>query len=248
MNKVVPIAIYILAPGVILFVWFTWIVVLNVSPIVAPAPTDVAYEMVRSADRLASAVAQTLWVAGAGFLLGNMIGFLLASTSWFFPTLIGIITPMLLVIRSVPIVVFIPIITRVVGYNNETVLLVATLISMFPMYVLVGRGFSQLPAGADDVALALGTHRLRFFLRIAIRSGIPQMTTALRVSASLAILSAVAAEWVIGQAGLGVLLATTRQQYEIELAWAASITVVVLSVIAFELTSAFERYTDRRQS
>ena len=88
--------------------------------------------------------------------------------------------------------------------------------------------------------------RRRVFRLLAFPAALRDIAVALRMSAGICIISAVAAEFLIGERGLGRFFADAMGRQNIDRAWAVALVIVALSVSAFALVNAFERALTRR--
>jgi NitT/TauT family transport system permease protein len=223
------------AVGIVIILWQAWIVAGNIDPIVMPTPASVGSYVVQHPGTYLLQGAITSQVAIAGLLIGLLAGLLLAVLAWLSPTISALIQPAILVIPTVPIVVIIPVVASIVGFNRWTVVIVAVLLSFFPVFVLATSGLRYRPAGADDVFSALGASRIRRLRHLALPSAVPNLMTAVRISAAACFLGALVAEWLVGTSGLGALFRESRALLQPDRAWGAIIVGVIVSVAAYLL-------------
>jgi len=232
---------------VLLAAWQAWIVIARVPPIVAPAPARVAVEVAANPQLYVAAASATIGVALAGLLLGMTLGIALAIAIWATPFAAGALTFPALLAQSTPLVALLPVIARLLGYGEQTVIAAATAITFLPTFVLVGSGLRALPANAAEVFDVLGSSRVARLARLALPSAVPSMLVALRLSAANSILAALTAEYLIGTFGLGRLFADAQTDSLTPRAWAAGLVATVLSVAAYagarRLAVIGERFT-----
>jgi NitT/TauT family transport system permease protein len=225
--------------------WQLWIVAAGVPAIVAPSPAAVLIELGHDPLLYAHAAAWTAGVALAGLVLGSALGIALAVAIWLTPFAAGAMTFPALLVQSTPLVATLPVIARVLGYGEQTVVAAAVLITFLPTFVLVGAGLRTPPPGADGVFAALGAGRgARLFL-LALPAAVPNMLVAIRIAAANSFLAALIAEYLIGQVGLGRLFADAQSQFLTSRSWAASLVATALSVGAYAAARRFERYGRR---
>jgi NitT/TauT family transport system permease protein len=225
--------------------WQSWISIAHVPAIVAPTPAAVVAELATDPALYATAALATIGVACAGLVIGSVIGISFAVALWLTPFAAGAITFPTLLVQSTPIVAFLPVIARLLGYGEPTVIAAATLITFLPTFVLVAAGLRTTPPGADSVFDALGSSRATRLMRLALPSAVPSMLVALRIGAANSILAALLAEYLIGSVGLGRLFADAQSQFLTPRAWAASLVATVLSVTAYALARRLERVGQR---
>jgi putative hydroxymethylpyrimidine transport system permease protein len=229
-------------PAVLLIVaWQVWISAANVPAIVAPAPLAVAAELAREPFLYAHAALATFSVALCGLILGTLLGCALAVAIWLTPFAAGAMTVPALLVQSTPLIAVLPVLARLLGYGEQTVIAAATLITFLPTFVLVGSGLRTLPAGAAGVFAALGAKRRAQLTLLALPASVPSVLVAVRIAAANSILAALIAEYMIGQSGLGRLFADAQSQFLTSRSWAASLVATVLSVGAYAAARRLER-------
>jgi putative hydroxymethylpyrimidine transport system permease protein len=217
----------------LLLAWQVWVGLGHVAAIVAPPPLAVALALAaHPLDFLREGFA-TLLVALAGLVLGGMLSVALAVVAWFSPLATGAISFPALLVQATPLVALMPVIARVLGYGQPTVVAAAALIAFFPTFVLAVSGLHALPPGAGDLLTVLGASRLTRLRLLALPAAEPNLLTALRISAANCVLAALVAEYLMGTTGLGRLFAVSESAFEIPRAWAACLVAMVLSVLGY---------------
>ncbi len=230
----------------LLAVWQGWVTIANVPALVIPPPGKALAHIVHYPGLYLSEARSTLSVAIIGLTLGLAVGLVMATAAWFTPFLAGVVSPVALMLRSIPITAMIPVIARVLGYNGKTVVAVAVLISIFPTFVFASSGLRSAPSGSDDYFRVMRAGRLRRLRRLALPSAMPNILTAFRVSAGLCFLGALVAEWLIGAHGLGHRMALARIEFRIDELWGVALVATSISVAAFIAASALERWASDR--
>ena len=190
----------------------------------------------------------TLTVAVTGLLLGSLLGTILAVMGWVSRVVSGMVAPAALVVRSVPFIILIPIFSRLLGYNLTMVVLVVTLLSFFPSFVLVSSGLSSLPPAAVDLGKVFGATRWRALIHIALPAAIPGLFASIRLSASRAVLGAMVAEFLTGIDGLGKLFLLARGDLESERAFAAALVAALSAILLVYFAERLEAAIQRRMT
>lgn len=228
-----------LVAGVVL-AWYGVASWAGLSPIVLPGPGQVIEAFAREPAGYLSQLGLTLSTSAIGLVGGVALGYGMAALAWLVPFLGGLLTPLALVIRSVPFVALIPVLARVFGYGVPTAWVICGLVCFFPTFVLVSSGFREVPPDSDDLFTVLGSSRWDRFLRLAVPSAMPALATSVRISASTSILAALVAEYLMGVPGLARVLADALDRLEVDRMWAAAGTATVLAVAIFTVTTKLE--------
>jgi ABC-type nitrate/sulfonate/bicarbonate transport system permease component len=238
----------LIAPATLLLLWQWWIAAGDVPTIVAPSPGQVLTALTDEPGLYLRAAGLTLVSAGGGLVSGALLGVLLAMVVTLLPFLRAFLSPLALLIPTVPIVVFIPIIGSILGYGMTTVLASCVLMAFFPVYVIMLSGLTARPAGSDDLFSVYGAGRVRRLVSLALPAALPSLMVALRLSTANCILIAISAEWLMGRGGLGRVFSEKRVVLDTGGAWAAVLVSVLMSVLAYALAAAAERRWSGRWS
>lgn len=226
--------------------WQLWATLSGYNEIVVPTPVEVAGDLIRHPGIYAGDTLSTLSMALLGLAIGMVLGFVLALGVWFSPFAAGVISPVALVVRSIPIITILPVLAQVIGYGNKLVPIVTALLAFFPAFVMTGAGLRGAPPTNLDMMRSLGASRLQVLRRVLVPTAVPSMLVALRLAAATCVLGAVLAEFLAGTRGLGDLFSDARIRFEMQRAWGAALIATVMSVALFLGATRLERWADHR--
>ena len=230
----------------VLLAWQAWISIRDYNSIVMPAPTDVIGDLVTNPGAYAGDTARTFGLALFGLSIGMLLGLSVAIISWASALAAGAVSPLVLMLRSIPIVAVIPVLARLVGYGNKIVPIVTIMLAFFPSYVMSTSGLRSASATSRDLMLAMGASRWTLLRRVLLPNAMPNLLVALRMCAATVVLAAMVAEFLAGTNGLGRLFSSTRVRFETDRAWGAALIATALSVVLFQITLRIERWGRRR--
>jgi ABC-type nitrate/sulfonate/bicarbonate transport system permease component len=224
----------------LLLLWQVWVSTAGYNSIVLVPPAAVVSDLLHFPGAYLSPALHTLAFALGGLGLGMAVGALLALAAWLSELLAGIATPLALLLSSTPVVCLIPVIARLFGYQSRTELIAIAVMTFFPSLVFCSTGLRQLPTMSGDVMLVLNATRWQNLRLLALPAALPALAAALRVGATLSVLVALLAEYLMQTGGLGTLFAVTMQQFHLARALGASVLAMALSVLLFEASRAIE--------
>ena len=216
--------------------------------IVLPDPLTVARALLADWPTYMDKLGLTMTAAIAGLILGALLGTIVAIIAWSSRLASGMVAPLAIAVRTIPFIVFIPILSRLMGYNVKMEIVVVTMLSFFPSFVLVSSGLSGLPAAASDLSRVFGATRWRKLVLIALPAALPKLFTSIRLSSSRAVLGAMVAEFLTGLDGLGRLFLLARGELEAERALAAAVVAAVAALLLFHVAEWAERRVNARMS
>ncbi|WP_145108556.1 ABC transporter permease [Cereibacter sediminicola] len=186
---------------------------------------------------------QTLWrtVAGLGLavlfgtLLGMMMGFSRIARDGLYPLLVGF--------NAIPKATLVPVLALIfIGQHDFNTVLMAFLISFFPIAVSVGIGLSTLEPEYRDILRSLGASKLTIFWKIALPKTLPEFFGALKVSVTLAFIGTNLVEIVSPHGrGLGALFKSGETNGDYPLMFAVLIALAFLGILLYYAVVALER-------
>lgn len=194
---------------------------------------------------LARAVRATGLEALFGFLLGVLAGVVAAALGLVLPWLRTGMSQLAILLSTVPLIALGPVLVTTVG-NQRTPPVIAALGAGFAVFVAMSSAFSRPATSLDDVLRVFGATRGSTLARLRAPAAVPAFFDGLALAAPAALLGAVVGEWFGAPRGIGVLLVTSMQNYEMVQLWAAALCVSVVSLIAYGTLTGARRASIHR--
>jgi len=186
---------------------------------------------------------ETLWrtVVGLGVavifgtLLGMVMGFSRTARDGLYPLLVGF--------NAIPKATVVPIVALIfVGQHDFNTILIAFMISFFPIAVSVSIGLSTLEPEYRDILRSLGASNFTIFWKIALPKTLPEFFGALKVAVTLAFIGTNLMEIVSPHGrGLGALFDSGRISADYPLMFAVLFALAVLGIVLFYVVVFLER-------
>ncbi|MFN3261715.1 MAG: ABC transporter permease [Pikeienuella sp.] len=186
---------------------------------------------------------ETLWrtVAGLGLavvfgvLVGMAMGLSRMARDGLYPLLVGF--------NAIPKATVVPIVALMfVGWHDFNTVLIAFMISFFPIAVSVSIGLSTLEPEYRDILRALGASRFTVFRKIALPKTLPEFFGALKVSVTLAFIGTNLMEIVSPHGrGLGALFDSAKTNSDYPLMFAVLFALAALGILLYYVVVALER-------
>jgi NitT/TauT family transport system permease protein len=235
------------AAGLVVLLALWWCIVegFDVPPFIAPSPLLVLQTLVARRDVLLANVLPTALEAAGGFLAGNLVAVLLATVFVHNRALRAMFLPVLLLLNAIPVVAKAPILVLILGNGVEPKVTIAALVCFFPTLVNTVRGLESVNPQAMDLMRVLSASRAEIFLRLRLYSALPQLFSALRVSASLCVIGAIVGEWIGTDVGIGALIIQATYNFDSALLYAAIVLGSSLSAVFYGLVVLAERLVVR---
>ena len=178
---------------------------------------------------------QTLWRTVAGLGIAVIVGTLLGMAMGFSRIARDALYPLLVGFNAIPKATLVPVIALIfIGQHDFNTVLMAFLISFFPIAVSVGIGLSTLEPEYRDILRSLGASRVTIFWKIALPKTLPEFFGALKVSVTLAFIGTNLVEIVSPHGrGLGALFKSGETNGDYPLMFAVLIALAALGIVLY---------------
>lgn len=207
------------------------------------SPSDLVPRYIRFWDLFLIKSWETLWrtVVGlclavvVGTLFGMIMGFSRFAREGLYPILVGF--------NAIPKATVVPIVALMfVGDHNFNTILIAFMISFFPIAVSVSIGLSTLEPEYRDILRSLGASNTTIFWKIALPKTLPEFFGALKVAVTLAFIGTNLMEIVSPHGrGLGDLFDSGRISADYPLMFAVLFAMAALGIVLFYIVVFLER-------
>jgi len=230
--------------GILVFlaVWEAGVALYKPPAYLLPAPSIIFDTFIREFPRLAFHGWVTAYEMLLGYFLAVAVAVPLAIAITSSQRFDSFVMPTLLFFQVVPKVAVAPLFLVWFGVGALPKVLVAFLISFFPIVIDAAVGLRSMSAEMTDLARSMGASRLQVFARFRLPTSLPYLFSGLKVAATLAVAGAVVGEFVGADKGLGYLLLVTNSNMETALMFATIVALTVIGLAFFyavELLEAF---------
>jgi len=181
-----------------------------------------------------------LEIVGA-FLIAALAGVLLGAAIAWSPTASRMLTPFLVFVNTLPKVAIAPLFLIWLGYGILPNMLIGALIGFFPVVINTAVGLTQVEPDLLDLGRVFNAPKWKVFAKIRMPNAYPYILSALKVTATSAVVGAVVGEFVASQAGLGYVIITTQSSMNTTVAFAALAWISVLGLLLFGAVGAVAR-------
>jgi len=186
---------------------------------------------------------QTLWRTVVGLLLAVAFGTLLGMLMGLSRTARDALYPLLVGFNAVPKATVVPIIALMfVGQHDLNTILMAFMISFFPIAVSVSIGLSTLEPEYRDILRALGASKFMIFRKIALPKTLPEFFGALKVAVTLAFIGTNLVEIIEPHGrGLGHLFDSAKISSDYPLMFAVLIALAFMGIVLYYVVVVLEK-------
>ena len=219
--------------GLLVLVWQAVVWLAGTPHFILPGPARVGATWWEHAGLILGHAQTTLLEIALGLLLGTLLGVVSALVLTYVRPARLWLLPVLVASQAVPVFALAPILVLWLGYGIASKVAMATLIIYFPVAANFFDGLRRTEPGWLDLARAMGASPWAALWHIRVPAALPALASGVRVAAAVAPIGAVVGEWVGSSAGLGFLMLHANARMQIDLMFAALLTLGVFAVAIY---------------
>ncbi len=244
LRVIAPIVVGLLVLGG----WQFLVSVVGVSDYLLPSPSSIAAQLVEFAPAIWGASLVTGGNALVGLVVGTLLGVLLAALAARWRAIDGMSGPIVAALAVVPIVALAPVLNSMFGADSQFGRqAIAAIASFVPVFLNTLRGLRQTRPVHRDLMHAYAATGAQTFRVVTLPTAMPYLLTGIRIASSLAVISALVAEYFGGpRGGLGGFISTSAATSAYARAWAYVVASIVLGLLFYLATALLERLVLRR--
>jgi len=230
--------------GIILFliIWEIAVIWFDIASYLLPRPTEIAATIVERFGLLLDHSWITAYEMLLGYFLAIAVAVPLAIMITASRTFDNFITPIILFFQTVPKIAIAPLFLVWFGVGPLPKVLVAFLISFFPIIIDTAVGLRSVSLEMIDLARSMGASRFQIFTRFRLPTSLPYLFSGLKVAATLAVVGAVVGEFVGADKGLGYLLLVSNSNLQTALMFGVIVALTTQGLILFYAIQFLENF------
>ncbi len=198
-----------------------------------PGPASVA----RAAFSSTIPWATHLWVTTleivGGFAVAGVTGVALGVAIAWSPVTARALVPFLVFVNTLPKVAVAPLFLLWLGYGIVPNILIAALIGFFPVVINTAVGLTQVDEELLDLGRVFDAPTWKVFVKIRLPNALPYVLSALKITATAAVVGAVVGEFVASQAGLGMVIVNAQTNLNTPVAFAALVWISIVGLTLY---------------
>ena len=230
--------------GIVISVFLAWelgVAALKVPAFILPPPS----EIVRGIFAAGPLLAEHTWITALevviGFLLSVAIGIPIAIGIVYSRVFEKVAYTFIVPLQTIPKVALAPLIVLWFGYGLLPKVLVACLISFFPIVIASVVGLRSIEAEMLHLASSMNASAWQTFLKFRLPCALPSIFGGFKVGIGQAVIGAVVGEYIAAERGLGYLQVVSSSRLETTLLFGAVIVLSLVGLVLFAILSLLER-------
>lgn len=224
-----------------LVLWQLVCLIFDIPTYLLPTPTDILGRMVQDSDVLLRHSGVTLFEILAGFGLSVLFGIPAAVIIVYSRYFSQSVFPLLIGLQCVPMISIAPLLITWLGFGMVTKVMIAFLISFFPIIVSSVVGLKSMEKEMLMLATSLRASRLQVFLHFRLPKALPSIFGGFKVGITLAVVGAVVAEFVSSDRGLGYLQLVANSKLDITMQFCVIVMLGAIGLALYNIVGLIEK-------
>ncbi|HEY4602233.1 MAG TPA: ABC transporter permease [Cerasibacillus sp.] len=183
----------------------------------------------------------TLFETILGFILGTIIGILIAACLWLLPRLANILDPYLVILNAMPKVALGPIIIVALGPGYTSIIAMGAIVSVIITTIVIYTGFKEVDPNYLKVLQSFRATRWICFKEAIFPATLPVMISTLKVNVGLAWVGVIVGEFLVSKEGLGYLIVYGFQVFDFTLVMASLILIAIFAAVMYKIVEKLEK-------
>jgi NitT/TauT family transport system permease protein len=206
-----------------------------------PGPIAIVREFMTEPVWYSVHAAYTIGATLMGFGLALLIGVLAAIGIVYSRLLENTLYTLLVSLNSIPKIALAPLFIIWMGTGTASKVAVAMLIALFSIVIDTVLGLRSVDPDTLDMAKSMKASPLQILLKIRFPTALPHMFAGMKVAISLALVGAIAGEFVASQVGLGYVILISQGMFQTTRVFVAILLLGILGTILFFTVALIER-------
>jgi NitT/TauT family transport system permease protein len=221
--------------------WQAVIWLFDVPSYIVPGPATVAHAIYQYNGVLMANLIPTATAAVLGFILGNMVGVLLATLFVYNTAVEKSFFPLIIFIHTIPTLAIAPVLMLIFGQGLTVKIIISAFICFFPTMVNMVRGLKSVTHSTLELMHVLSATKLEVFWKIRAPRSLPYLFASLRITAQACVTGALVGEWIGSDVGIGALILDSALNYRGPLLYAAIVAAASLAITMFVMVVLIEK-------
>ena len=215
----------------------------SIPEFILPTPSRIVAAGIEFWDAIWFHASHTLLMTLIGFGLSVMFGLMLGVAVGSSRLVYQGIYPLLIGFNSIPKVAIVPVLVIWFGIGAIPAILVAFLMSFFPIAVNVATSLATVEPELEDVLRSLGAKPGDLILKVGLPRSMPYFFASLKVAITLAFVGAVISESIASSRGIGTLMVQAAAEFLVALVFAGLGVTAVMGIVMYVIFAGIEGRT-----
>lgn len=207
-----------------------------VDPFITSQPTRILKTILNLYEEgaLFQHIGITCLEAVVGFVLGTLLGTIIAIILWWSEFLCKVLEPYLVVMNSLPKIALGPIFIVWIGAGPTAIIVMTLAISLIVTVLEVLGGFLAIDEEKIKLVQTFGGTKFQVLTKVLLPASYPTIINALKINVGLSWVGVIVGEFLVSKAGLGYLIVYGGQVFKLDLVMTSVIILGIAATIMYQ--------------
>lgn len=206
-----------------------------------PSPSEIFLNLISKIDLFISSSVYTLSETLIGLSIGSILAFLCSYLNDRFSVIKNAFLPLISITQAIPVIAIAPIIILFFGLGILPKIILVALMTFFPIVVSLTGAYANIPKELIDMSNSFCASFTRTFLFVKVPYAANAFFDSLKISVTYAFSSAVIAEWLGGDLGLGVIMTRAKKSFDYTTLFSCVVVIIIITLIMIYLVDLSEK-------
>ncbi len=221
--------------------WEVLVAVTGMPEYVLPTPLRIFTAAIDRFPLLSEALWLTTFEAVAGFVIGALIGLVLACVFSLFSPLRALFLPLVVALNAVPSIAFVPLALLWFGMGPASKIAIAALAVSFSVLLNAVTGFSRTRSEQVNLMRSFGASPVGILWRLRLPAAMPSIVTGLRIGLARSTIAVIVTEMLGAYKGIGQIVYRATAEMDSLMVWAAILVSSLTSLALYGLLVLVDR-------
>lgn len=183
----------------------------------------------------------TVYETFISFIIGSLLGTLIAIILWWNKFISKVIDPYLTILNSLPKIALGPIIIIFFGANMKSIIIMALLISVIVTIMTIYNGLSNTDNNKINLLKAFKASKFQILTMVVLPSNYPTIISSLKINISMSLIGIIMGEFLVSKEGIGYLIMYGSQVFNLNLVITGIIILAIVSYLMYLIISYIEK-------
>jgi NitT/TauT family transport system permease protein len=221
--------------------WELSVRLLQVPNYVLPAPSEIIVELASHPMWYGRHAVYTIGACLLGFFIALVVGVAAAVGIVYSKVLESTLFTLLVSLNSIPKIALAPLFIIWMGTGTSSKVAISMLIALFAIVIDTVLGLRSVDPDVLDLTKSMRASPLQVLWKVRFPTALPAMFAGMKVAISLALVGAIAGEFVASQVGLGYAILTAQGMFDTTSVFASIVLLGAIGTAMFYAMNVIER-------
>lgn len=192
-------------------------------------------------------IAVSVWETILGFMIGTVLGIIIAILLWWSPTLSKICDPFLVVLNALPKTALAPIIIVWAGAGIRGIVVIAITISIVSTILAAYNYFINVEEEKIQMLRSFGATKWQVLTKLVLPANIGNIINIIKINIGLSWVGVIVGEFLVSRNGIGYLIVYGGQVFRLDLVMMGVVVLAFCAWLMYEALNLVEKlYRSKR--